>query len=63
MCKDISDINTKQREIRALLKASKDLECKNLSIITENYESEEEAEWFDLKGKIKFVPLWKWLLT
>lgn len=62
VCEDISDIETKQREIRALLKANKDLKCKNLLIITENYESEEEAEWFGLRGKIKYTPIWKWLL-
>ncbi|MBI2451954.1 ATP-binding protein [Candidatus Pacearchaeota archaeon] len=31
-------------------------------IITEDYEAEEKAEWFGKKAKIKFVPLWKWLL-
>jgi len=62
VCKDLSNNETKQREIRSLLKASKDLKCQNLSIITENYESEENAEWFDLKGKIRYIPVWKWLL-
>ena len=47
-----------KREIRSLLKASDVLECKELFCITWDYESEEEV-----KGKkIKFVPLWKWLL-
>ena len=62
VCKDINDLETKQREIRALLKASKELKCKNLIVITENYELEEEVNWFNLKGKIKFIPIWKWLL-
>ncbi len=48
----------KEREIKALLKASKELRCRNLTIITWDYEAEEK-----IKGrKIKFVPLWKWLL-
>ena len=41
-----------------LLKASEELRCKNLIIITGEKEGEEE-----IKGKkIKFIPLWKWLL-
>ena len=47
-----------QREIRSLLKASETLKCKNLLVITWDYEDEQE-----IKGKrIMFVPLWKWLL-
>jgi len=61
-CFDIKKIETKEREIRALLKASKELKCGNLVMITEDYESEEEMEWFGIKEKIKFIPLWKWLL-
>ena len=63
VCKEINDVETRQREVRALLKASKELNCKNLSIITEDYENEEEVQWLDLKAKVKFIPLWKWLLT
>jgi len=62
VCCNIDEVDTKQREIRALLKASKELKCKSLIIITDNYETEEEKEWFGIKGKIKFIPLWKWLL-
>lgn len=53
---------TKEREIRALLKASKELRCKDLLIITDDYEAEEKEEWFGFKGKIKYIPLWKFLL-
>ena len=56
------DNDTKKREIRSLLKASKELKCKNLVIITEDYEGETEEEWLGLKGKINYIPLWKWLL-
>ena len=62
VCYSVDDVNTKQREVRALLKASKELKCKNLTIITENYEKEENVEWFGIKRKINFVPLWRWLL-
>ena len=62
VCYDISETDTKKREIRALLKASKDLKCKNLLLINHDYFGEEELEWFGIKRKVKFVPLWKWLL-
>ncbi|MFH0837546.1 MAG: ATP-binding protein [Candidatus Aenigmatarchaeota archaeon] len=62
VCYDVSNIKTKERETRALLKAGKELKCKNLLVITEGYESEEKLEWFGIKGTIKFIPLWKWLL-
>ncbi|MEA1957152.1 MAG: DUF4143 domain-containing protein [Euryarchaeota archaeon] len=45
------------REKRALIKASEELNCDNMLIITWDYEAEEE-----FKGKrIKVTPLWKWL--
>ena len=62
VCYDIGNIKTKEREIRALLKAGSELNCRNLLIITENYEAEEQVTWFGIKGKIKFIPLVKWLL-
>ena len=53
---DIDEIE--KREIRSLIKASDLLRCKNLLVITWDYEAVEE-----IKGKtIRFVPLWKWLL-
>jgi len=48
----------KKQEYTSLLKASDELHCKNLLIITWDYESKET-----LNGKeINFIPLWKWLL-
>ncbi len=62
VCYNLEDAETKSREIRSLLKAAQELKCAELVIITRDYEAEETAEWFGLKGKIKFMPLWKWLL-
>lgn len=31
-------------------------------VLTNDYEAEESTEWFGEKAKIKFIPLWKWLL-
>jgi len=47
-----------RREIRALLKASEELRCKDLLIITWDYDDELEIG----NEKIKFIPLWKWLI-
>ena len=47
-----------KREIRSILKASKELGCKNLLVITWDFEGEEILE----RQKVRFVPLWKWLL-
>lgn len=46
-----------KREIKALIKASNELKCKNLLTITWDYEADIEAE----NKKIKCLPLWKWL--
>ncbi|MFH0971789.1 MAG: ATP-binding protein [Candidatus Micrarchaeota archaeon] len=62
VCFDVSNKKTKEREVRALLKASKELKCKELIVITEGYEGRETTEWFGLKGEVKFIPAWKWLL-
>lgn len=58
VCYDISNEETKKREISALFEAQKELNCDNLTIITHDYE---HAERFDNKD-IHFIPLWKWLL-
>ena len=42
------------REMKSLSRAGKELGCKNLIIITWDYESENEG--------IHYIPLWKWLL-
>ena len=63
VCYEISKIETRKREIRSLLKAGKELKCQNLLILTRDYEFEEQIKWFDIKGKIVYMPLWKWLLN
>ncbi|MEM5811668.1 MAG: ATP-binding protein [Candidatus Aenigmatarchaeota archaeon] len=47
-----------KREIKALVKASEQLKCKDLLIITWDYEDELNVE----NKTIKYIPLWKWLL-
>jgi len=48
----------KEKRINSLIKASKALKCNALTVITQDYEGENK---YGTK-KIKFIPLWKWLL-
>jgi len=59
VCYDVDDPNTKKREVNALLNASREVGCKNLYVITWDYEDVEEVEG----RKVKFIPLWKWLYS
>lgn len=59
VCYRIDEIKTKERECGALIEAGKDLNCSNLLIIT----WDKEVEEIIYGKKIKFIPLWKWLLT
>ncbi len=52
-----------KREIRALLHGVKQLHCKNITVITDDLETEESFKWFGAKARFKFIPLWKWLLN
>lgn len=54
----LAEYRTKQREVDGLLDASRELNVKNLLIITEDEEGEEKIG----KTKIRVIPLWKWLL-
>jgi hypothetical protein len=60
VCYDVEKPDTKMREIKALVKASRELKCNNLLIITKDYEKEEKEK--NSGKKIIFVPLWKWIL-
>jgi predicted AAA+ superfamily ATPase len=58
VCYSLAREETRKREMKALLKASKELKCKNLSVITWDEEGEERVG----SKIIKIVPFWKWLL-
>jgi len=58
VCYDVLNYTTKERELKSLIKASKELRCDNLYVITWDYEAEEKYK----DKTIKFIPLWKWLL-
>lgn len=63
VCYNPNKGDVKNREIRSLIKAGKELHCDDLLIITADTEAVEETEWFGKKATIRFIPLWKWLLT
>ncbi|MCD6461537.1 MAG: ATP-binding protein, partial [Thermoplasmata archaeon] len=58
VCWDIEEKRTKKREISALLKGMNEFSLHEGTIITENHEDEETVEG----RKIRYIPLWKWLL-
>ena len=59
VCWNLSNLKTKDREIRSLVKAMDELGKEEATIITEEHEGLEEV-----KGKkITYVPLWRWLLA
>ncbi|MEM4194760.1 MAG: ATP-binding protein [Candidatus Anstonellales archaeon] len=59
VCSNISDMEVKKREVGALIKASEELRCSDLSIITDRYTGQERVK----RKKISFVSLPEWLLS
>jgi len=58
VCWDINKLNTKKRETRSLIKGLEELKLSEGLIITGEYEGEEKIK----DKKIKYLPLYKWLL-
>lgn len=58
ICYDIDQYLTKKRETNALVKAASEAKCKNLIVLTWDYEAEERLD----DKQINYLPLWKWLL-
>lgn len=58
VCYSLSDEETLQREVSALKKLPKRLDCNRRLIIT----FDEETSFSDQYGTIEVVPAWKWLL-
>jgi predicted AAA+ superfamily ATPase len=62
VCWHLSATKTHKREVTSLLKASAELQCHNLFVITNDYEATEEMAWNGHQAMIQYLPLWKWLL-
>ena len=60
VCWDMRTAGTRNREVRALIQASKALSCENLLILTAATEGEEIAEWYGTRRRIRLLPLAKW---
>jgi len=58
VCWGIENTGTEKREIKSLLEAMEEFKLEHGLVITEDYEAEEMVG----KKKIRFIPLWKWLL-
>jgi len=58
VCYNLDDLETREREIKSLIKAGRQLNCSNLTVITYDTEKTEEIR----QRQINFIPLWKWLL-
>lgn len=58
VCYDTENANTREREVKSLIKASIELKCRDLIIITDDREGEEKIG----KKTIRYIPLWRWLL-
>lgn len=58
VCYDLSNFMTLEREIKPLIKASEEFGCNELLLLNLDVEKEEKIQG----KKIKFIPLWKWLL-
>ena len=58
VCYALDDHDTKKREVRSLLKALREFNLAEGIIITYDYEGEEEIQ----EKKIRYVPLWRWLV-
>ena len=59
VCFDLSDYQTRKRETSAFIKASKEVSCGNLIVLTWDDERSEVVN-----GKeVIFMPLWKWLIA
>ena len=57
-CWDITDAKRREREVKGLLEAMEKLEVPEGIVITDDLFEEEEREG----RKIRFIPLWCWLL-
>lgn len=58
VCWNINDYKTKEREIKALLKASDELKCDNLLIVNQDKEGKETIK----NKEINYISLATWLL-
>jgi predicted AAA+ superfamily ATPase len=54
---EVGSLQTRERELKAIIEAGKELGCNDLEIITWDENREETVRG----KKVHFIPLWKWL--
>jgi predicted AAA+ superfamily ATPase len=62
VCWNVANPTTLKREVNSLLKASAELQCDDLLIITEDFQEQKEYPANGITRLIRFVPLWEWML-
>ena len=63
VCSDITNPKTLKREMRALIKASQELDCDELLLLNDRVDRTETFRWQDAERPIRLMPLWQWLET
>lgn len=58
VCYSLSDHDTRKREIKALIKASREFSCDDLLVITWDEEEEKKVD----SKVVRIVPLWKYMI-
>lgn len=61
VCADISNPKTLRREMRALVRASRELGCDDLLLLNEREDRTEMFAWQDAERSIRMMPLYQWL--
>ena len=62
VCWTSEKVHTQDREVRSLLKGSKELRCNRLLVITYDEKYIQMFNWFGIEGEVEFVPAREWLL-
>ncbi len=58
VCYSLNNNSTKERELKSIIECAKQFKKKNATIITNDFEDIQNIEGI----KIRYIPLWKWLL-
>lgn len=63
VCADISNPKTLSRELRALIRASQELQCDELWLLNDREDRTETVQWQGVERRIRLLPLWQWLMA
>ncbi len=61
VCADISNQKIMKRELRALTRASLELNCTDMLLLNDRIDGSETLNWQGAEHKIRIMPVWKWL--